>query len=106
MLQWLIRITPLAKILDSNPRVGDLYKIDRTIFEYDLWQQFIIVFIQTKWRSFMPTYEFHCDKCKKNFSIVISISDYEKKKFSCPACKGKKLTQRISSFQTVTSKKS
>jgi putative FmdB family regulatory protein len=54
----------------------------------------------------MPTYEFTCQKCKKKFSTVISISDYEKKKYACPKCKSKKLRQHVSSFQTVTSKKS
>lgn len=28
----------------------------------------------------MPAYNFYCEKCKKNFSVIISISDYEKKK--------------------------
>ena len=32
----------------------------------------------------MPTYEFYCEKCKKNFSIVLSISDYDKKKYVRP----------------------
>jgi putative FmdB family regulatory protein len=54
----------------------------------------------------MPTYEFYCEKCKKSFNVVISISDYDKKKYNCPKCKGKKVKQQISSFQTVTSKKS
>ena len=55
----------------------------------------------------MPTYEFYCEKCKKSFSTVLSISDYEKRKYSCPKCKSKKgLKQQISSFQAVTSKKS
>ena len=54
----------------------------------------------------MPTYEFYCHKCKKPFNVIISISEYEKKKYECPRCKGKNVKQLISSFQTVTSKKS
>jgi len=54
----------------------------------------------------MPTYEFTCEKCNKSFTVVLSISEYEKKKYQCPKCKGKNLKQLISSFQTVTSKKS
>jgi putative FmdB family regulatory protein len=54
----------------------------------------------------MPTYEFYCEKCKKTFTLILSISEYEKKKYSCPECKSKNLKQQISSFQTVTSKKS
>lgn len=54
----------------------------------------------------MPTYEFVCEKCDKNFVLTIKISEYEKKKFQCPKCKSTKVKQRISSFQTITSKKS
>ena len=54
----------------------------------------------------MPTYEFACGKCKKKFSLIMSISEYEKKKFQCPKCKSADLKQQITSFQTVTSKKS
>ncbi len=54
----------------------------------------------------MPTYEFTCEKCNKSFTVVLSIAEYEKKKYQCPKCKGKNLKQLISSFQTVTSKKS
>jgi putative FmdB family regulatory protein len=32
----------------------------------------------------MPTYEFYCEKCKNSFSIILSFSEYEKKKYSCP----------------------
>jgi len=54
----------------------------------------------------MPTYDFVCEKCKKVFTLTMKISDYEKKKWSCPKCKSKKVKQQIGSFQTITSKKS
>ena len=54
----------------------------------------------------MPIYDFACGKCKKKFSLTMSISEYEKKKFQCPKCKSTEVKQQISSFQTVTSKKS
>jgi putative FmdB family regulatory protein len=54
----------------------------------------------------MPNYEFRCENCKKRFSLILSISEYEKKKPGCPKCKSRKVKQQISSFQTVTSKKS
>ena len=54
----------------------------------------------------MPTYEFYCEKCDEEFSIILSIRQYEKKKVNCPKCNGKQLKQLISSFQTITSKKS
>lgn len=54
----------------------------------------------------MPTYEFYCDKCKKAFSLVMSMSDHAKRKARCPKCKGKKLTQQITAFTAITSSKS
>jgi len=54
----------------------------------------------------MPTYEFICEKCKKPFTLILSVSEHEKEKFQCPKCKSSKVIQRISSFQTKTSKKS
>jgi putative FmdB family regulatory protein len=54
----------------------------------------------------MPEYEFVCEKCKKAFTLALSISDYEKKIFKCPKCDSKKVAQQISIFQTRTSRKS
>ena len=54
----------------------------------------------------MPTYDFICEKCNKKFTLIISLSEYEKKKFRCPKCKSTRVKQQITSFQTVTSKKS
>ena len=39
----------------------------------------------------MPTYEFYCEECKKSFIIILSISEYEKEKYSCPKCKDQKI---------------
>ena len=54
----------------------------------------------------MPTYEFICKECNKPFTLIISISEYEKKEFHCPECKSENVKQQITSFQTKTSKKS
>jgi len=54
----------------------------------------------------MPTYEFVCEECRKTFALTMGVSEYEKKKIRCPKCKGKKTKRLISSFQTITSKKS
>jgi putative FmdB family regulatory protein len=54
----------------------------------------------------MPTYEFKCEKCKKRFTLTISVSEYEKRGFKCPKCKSAKVKQQITSFQAKTSKKS
>lgn len=35
----------------------------------------------------MPTYEYECDKCKKNFDVFQSMKDEPLKK--CPKCGGK-----------------
>lgn len=34
------------------------------------------------------------------------VCEYEKKNFRCPKCKSKKMTRKITGFQTITSKKS
>ncbi len=54
----------------------------------------------------MPVYEFKCEKCRKRFTLTMAISEYEKRKFKCPKCKSSKVKQQITSFQTVTSRKS
>jgi len=54
----------------------------------------------------MPTYEFVCESCNKSFSVILSLADYEKKKYKCPKCDSKKVKQQITAFQAVTSKKS
>ena len=54
----------------------------------------------------MPQYEFFCTACKKIFSKLFSIAEYEKGKIVCPKCGSRKVEQRLSSFYAVTSKKS
>jgi putative FmdB family regulatory protein len=54
----------------------------------------------------MPTYEYLCPKCKKKFTLVLSMKDHEARKAKCPKCGGKKLEQLISTFQAKTSRKS
>jgi putative FmdB family regulatory protein len=54
----------------------------------------------------MPTYEFVCQKCNKPFTLLMTVSEYEKKKFRCPSCKSAKVKQQIGRFQVITSKKS
>jgi len=54
----------------------------------------------------MPTYEFMCEKCKKPFTLILSVTEHEKGKFQCPKCKSGEVKQQISSFQAKTSRKS
>jgi putative FmdB family regulatory protein len=54
----------------------------------------------------MPSYDFVCKQCKKKFTLMLSLAEYEKARPSCPKCKSKKVEQCIASFFAVTSKKS
>jgi len=54
----------------------------------------------------MPTYDFICEECNKHFTLQMKIAEYEKMGFQCPKCKGTKVKQQVSGFQTITSKKS
>ncbi len=54
----------------------------------------------------MPTYEYRCDDCKHKFSLVMSISEHDSKKVSCPKCRKKNVKQQVSTFLTKTSRKS
>ncbi|MFQ5852692.1 MAG: FmdB family zinc ribbon protein [Candidatus Binatia bacterium] len=57
----------------------------------------------------MPTYEFLCQKCKKTFAEVCSVTQYVQRKkrgIKCPKCGSSKVDQQISAFQVQTSKKS
>lgn len=54
----------------------------------------------------MPTYEYQCLKCEKEFTLVLSIKDHDEKKAKCPKCGGKKLKQLITPFTAKTSRKS
>jgi putative FmdB family regulatory protein len=54
----------------------------------------------------MPRYEFFCHNCKKLFSRVLSLADYEEGEVVCPHCGSKEIEQRWSAFSVITSKKS
>jgi putative FmdB family regulatory protein len=54
----------------------------------------------------MPVYDFMCEKCNKPFTLALTISEYDKKKFRCPKCKSTRVKQQITPFQAITSKKS
>ncbi len=54
----------------------------------------------------MPQYQFSCNKCKKTFSLIMTLAEYDKGNVACPKCKSKKVEQKLASFFAVTSKKS
>ena len=54
----------------------------------------------------MPSYDYRCAKCKKKFTLTLSMSEHDGGKAKCPKCGGKKLDQLITGFQVKTSRKS
>ncbi len=54
----------------------------------------------------MPQYQFSCNKCKKTFSLIMTLAEYDKGNVACPKCKSKKVEQKVAAFFAVTSKKS
>jgi putative FmdB family regulatory protein len=53
----------------------------------------------------MLQYEFVCLACKKRFSLVLTLSEYEKREIKCPKCGSKKVEQCWAAFYAVSSKK-
>ena len=54
----------------------------------------------------MPRYEFMCEKCKKLFELIMTISEREKGEVKCPKCKGTKVVPQFGGFMARTAKKS
>jgi putative FmdB family regulatory protein len=54
----------------------------------------------------MPQYEYTCKGCKKTFSVILTLAEYEKGRVKCPKCGSKKIEQEWATFYAVTSKKS
>ena len=53
----------------------------------------------------MPTYDYSCRKCGKKFSLIMRISEHEKKKVRCPKCEAHQVVQTVQAFFATTSKK-
>ena len=53
----------------------------------------------------MPHYEFFCHNCKKLFSRILSLVDYEEGEVLCPHCGSQNVEQCWSAFNAITSKK-
>jgi len=54
----------------------------------------------------MPTYAYACEKCGKEFSVIMSMREYEEVKVACPQCKSTEVKQQMTEFITRTSRKS
>ena len=51
----------------------------------------------------MPIYEYHCDKCDREITLTLMISQHEKGKIECPKCGSKALRPLLSAFMSQTS---
>jgi putative FmdB family regulatory protein len=54
----------------------------------------------------MPTYEFSCLKCQKEFMITMTIREHDEKGPTCPSCGSTELEPRFSSVSIKTTRKS
>jgi putative FmdB family regulatory protein len=54
----------------------------------------------------MPTYEFFCEKCGKEFTVIMSMKERETEKIKCNFCGADEVTQQLSAVITKTSRKS
>jgi len=55
----------------------------------------------------MPAYEYECKGCHIDFTIILSIKEYDKKpKTECPHCGSDNVQRKFTGFFAKTSKKS
>ena len=54
----------------------------------------------------MPTYEYKCKACGKEFFEILSITEHEETKVTCPKCRSDQVEQLLSHFVAQTSRKS
>ncbi len=53
----------------------------------------------------MPSYDYRCGKCRRSFTVVLSIEQHDAKKVKCPKCGSRQVKQRITPFFAITSRK-
>jgi putative FmdB family regulatory protein len=54
----------------------------------------------------MPTYEFGCLDCGREFTLVLSLNEYERRYVSCPHCMSKRIERLVTTCEVITSRKS
>ena len=54
----------------------------------------------------MPTYEFLCTKCQKEFTVTMTIRERGEKQPACPACGSTELESMFTGVNAKTSRKS
>jgi putative FmdB family regulatory protein len=56
--------------------------------------------------SAMPIYEFRCERCRKQFSHSMPISQHGRKRPACPKCGSREVEPILSAFFAKTIRKS
>jgi putative FmdB family regulatory protein len=54
----------------------------------------------------MPTYDYLCTKCQKEFTVTMTVRERESTTPACPGCGSKELEPVMGSFFSKTSRKS
>ena len=54
----------------------------------------------------MPTYEYFCEACQKEFETILTIHEHEEGKIVCPKCGSEKVQHAPTPFVAKTSRKS
>jgi len=54
----------------------------------------------------MPVYDYICHDCHKSFEIVLTLTEHDCEKVTCPHCGSTNVEQEAAAFFAVTEKKS
>jgi putative FmdB family regulatory protein len=54
----------------------------------------------------MPVYDYLCNDCGKEFEKVLSLTEHDHDRMTCPHCGSENVEQEAKAFFAVTSKKS
>ena len=54
----------------------------------------------------MPIYEYGCEECGKDFTVVMRISEHGQTEIKCEHCNSSMVHQKLLGFYAKTSKKS
>lgn len=54
----------------------------------------------------MPTYEFHCEACDKEFSLTLTMRERSEVSIRCPTCGSDRIQSRLTPFVAKTTRKS
>jgi len=54
----------------------------------------------------MPQYEYFCEKCQREVTLTMTISEHDKNTATCPQCGGTQMRPLVGTFFSKTSRKS